>query len=35
MLRHGTSDNSYLITVPGATALIDVPYEAYADKFGE
>jgi len=35
MQNHGTSDNSYLITVPGAMALIDVPYLAYAERFGE
>lgn len=33
MLKHGTSDNCYLIQVPGAVALVDIPYEAYADKF--
>ncbi|KAF5831756.1 beta-lactamase-like protein, partial [Dunaliella salina] len=35
MQKRGTSDNSYLITVPGANALVDVPYEAYMDKFME
>lgn len=35
MQKRGTSDNSYLITVPGANALVDVPYEAYLDKFME
>ncbi len=35
MLHKGTCDNAYLLTPPGAVALVDVPYEAYADKFGE
>ncbi|GFH12197.1 flavodoxin-like domain-containing protein, partial [Haematococcus lacustris] len=33
MLKHGTSDNSYLISVPGAIVLVDVPYEAYETMF--
>jgi len=33
MLKHGSSDNSYIISVPGAVMLVDVPYEAYSDKF--
>ncbi|GIL84269.1 hypothetical protein Vretimale_15926 [Volvox reticuliferus] len=32
-MKRGTTDNSYLITAPGATVLIDVPYEAYGEKF--
>ncbi|GLI66193.1 hypothetical protein VaNZ11_009958 [Volvox africanus] len=32
-MKRGTTDNSYLLTTPGATVLIDVPYEAYGDKF--
>ncbi len=35
MLHKGTCENAYLLTPPGAVALVDVPYEAYADKFGE
>ncbi len=35
MLHKGSSDNAYLLTPPGAVALMDVPYEVYADKFGE
>ncbi|KXZ51271.1 hypothetical protein GPECTOR_13g758 [Gonium pectorale] len=32
-LKRGTTDNSYLITSDAATVLVDVPYEAFADKF--
>ncbi|GLC37163.1 hypothetical protein PLESTB_000986800 [Pleodorina starrii] len=32
-LKRGTTDNSYLVTSPNATVLIDVPYEAYAQSF--
>ncbi|GFR44040.1 hypothetical protein Agub_g5200 [Astrephomene gubernaculifera] len=34
-LKRGTTDNSYLITSPGAVVLVDVPYEAYKEKFVE
>jgi len=34
-LKRGTTDNSYILQAPGAAVLIDVPFEAFADEFGE
>lgn len=36
-LKRGTTENSYLLAVPGSKerVLVDVPFKAFTDDFGE